>query len=171
MFSGLVLSRKTQIYFIRFCITICDWAFFYVCVFGTWALANVNNEFNYFTHQFKVLTEKIPNSDFLKLDIHGLIPFGAIHKICTQLNSKEWSHYESILVPTVGGGFKPEEYIRIFDCIFSIFEIFFDKKEKLKTEVSLALNLNSRIFNTKLLWELNKAIDITYILWFWHCSF
>ena len=110
------------------------------------------------------MTEKITKSDFLKLEVHWLIPFRAIHKICTQLKSKEWSHYESILVPTVGGGFKPEEYIRIFDCIFSIFEIFFDKKEKLKTEVSLALNLNSRIFNTKLLWELNKAIDITYIL-------
>ena len=27
------------------------------------------------------------------------------------------------------------------------------------------------MLNTKLLGELNKAIDITYILWFLHCSF
>ena len=33
-----------------------------------------------------------------------------------------------------------------------------------KMEVSLTLHLNSSILNTKLLPELNKAIDITYIL-------
>ena len=58
------------------------------------------------------------------------------------------------------------------DCATSVFLWFWWKMNLIKVmEVSLTLPLNSLILNIKLLRELNKTIDIAYVLWFLHCSF
>ena len=72
------------------------------------------------------------------------------------------SHDESVWVCTGGGEFKLCKYVSILTVYFPFLKVFSIKK---KNENDWG-NVNS-----KLRWELNKAIDITCILWFLLFSF
>ena len=70
------------------------------------------------------LDAKIIHVSKVKKSVKQLkLGLGAIHKVRTKVGGGE-CHDESIQVHTVGGGFKPGEYIRILTVCFPFLKIF-----------------------------------------------